>query len=121
MALKIMFDSFKQEFAKDGFANIISVANENAIIRDIFLEEMSDGAIELTNQSEEDLKNEMLDEEEMEALIDKIPETEIDQASVAAGKLAHQDVPVDPDEYIGAPLDEAMHEIYLYIPNTEEV
>ena len=89
MALKIMFDSFKQEFAKDGFANIISVANENAIIRDIFLEEMSDGAIELTNQSEEDLKNEMLDEEEMEDLIDKIPETEIFMGSGIVCQIIH--------------------------------
>lgn len=122
MALKTMFESLRLQNAKDGFGNMLSVANESAVIRDIMLEEMeADIDVDLNDpDAEEKFKNEALDEEEMEDLIEKIPETEIDDAAVAVGKLTNQNVPIDEEEYIGAPLEEAMREINTLIPDTEE-
>lgn len=123
MALKTMFETLRRENAKEGFGNMVSVANESAVIRDIMLEEMeADIDIDLNDpDAEEKFKNQALDEEEMDELIEKIPETEIDDAAIAVGKLTNQNVPIDEEEYIGAPLEEAMREINYLIPDTEEV
>lgn len=123
MALKTMFETLRRENAKEGFGNMVSVANESAVIRDIMLEEMeADIDVDLNDpDAEEKFKNQALDEEEMDELIEKIPETEIDDAAIAVGKLTNQNVPIDEEEYIGAPLEEAMREINYLIPDTEEV
>lgn len=123
MALKTMFETLRRENAKEGFGNMVSVANESAVIRDIMLEEMeADIDIDINDpDAEEKFKNQALDEEEMDELIEKIPETEIDDAAIAVGKLTNQNVPIDEEEYIGAPLEEAMREINYLIPDTEEV
>lgn len=119
MALKTLMNRLRQENAKDGFGNIVSVANESAIIRDLLLEEMS-GEEDLANIDEEEFKNEAIDEEEMDKLIDRIPESDIDDESVAAARLSNQDVPVDEDDYIGAPLESVMFDIDVLIPETQE-
>ena len=123
MALKTMFAALKQENAKNSFGNIIAVANESAMIRDVFMEEMEAPIdVDLNDpDAEEKFKDEALNSEDMEELINSIPETEIDDASVAVGKLTNQNVPVNPDEYIGMPLDESMADVDLLIPDTEEI
>lgn len=122
MALKTMFATLKKENAKNSFGNIIAVANESAEIRDTFMEEM-DTPIEVDlndPDAEEKFKDEALNSEDMDELIDSIPETEIDDASVAVGKLTNQNIPVNPDEYIGAPMEESMLDIDVFVPDTEE-
>ena len=123
MALKTMFAALRQENAKNSFGNIIAVANESAMIRDVFMEEMEAPInVDLNDpDAEEKFKDEALNSEDMEELINSIPETEIDDASVAVGKLTNQNVPVNPDEYVGMPLDESMADVDLLIPDTEEI
>ena len=123
MALKTMFAALRQENAKNSFGNIIAVANESAMIRDVFMEEMEAPIdVDLNDpDAEEKFKDEALNSEDMEELINSIPETEIDDASVAVGKLTNQNVPVNPDEYVGMPLDESMVDVDLLIPDTEEI
>ena len=123
MALKTMFAALRQENAKNSFGNIIAIANESAMIRDVFMEEMEAPIdVDLSDpDAEEKFKDEALNSEDMEELINSIPETEIDDASVAVGKLTNQNVPVNPDEYIGMPLDESMADVDLLIPDTEEI
>lgn len=122
MALKTMFASLKKENAKNSFGNIIAVANESAEIRDTFMEEMDTPIdVDLNDpDAEEKFKDAALNDDDMDSLIDSIPETEIDDAAVAVGKLTNQNVPVNPDEYIGAPMDESMMDIDVYVPDTEE-
>ena len=122
MALKTMFAALKKENSKNSFGNMISVANESALIRDVFMEEMDSIDVDLTDpDAEEKFKDAALNEDEMDELIDSIPETEIDDAAVAVGKLTNQNVPVNDEEYIGAPLDEAMNAVDIYVPDTEEI
>ena len=70
--------------------------------------------------AEEDFKNQAIDDEEMDKLIEKIPESDIDEASVDAARLSNENSPVDPDDYIGAPLESVMYDIDALIPETEE-
>lgn len=122
MALKTMFAALKAENAKNSFGNIISVANESSIIRDAMLEEMGEIDVDLTDpDAEEKFKDAAINEDDMDELIDKIPETEIDDAVVAVGKLTNQNVPVNDEEYIGAPMESAMEDIDVYVPDTIEV
>lgn len=122
MALKTMFAALKAENAKNSFGNIISVANESSIIRDAMLEEMGEIDVDLTDpDAEEKFKDAAINEDDMDELIDKIPETEIDDAAVAVGKLTNQNVPVNDEEYIGAPMESAMEDIDVYVPDTIEV
>ena len=122
MALKTMFAALKAENTKNSFGNIISVANESSIIRDAMLEEMGEIDVDLTDpDAEEKFKDAAINEDDMDELIDKIPETEIDDAAVAVGKLTNQNVPVNDEEYIGAPMESAMEDIDVYVPDTIEV
>lgn len=122
MALKTMFAALKAENAKNSFGNIISVANESSIIRDAMLEEMGEIDVDLTDpDAEEKFKDAAINEDDMDELIEKIPETEIDDAAVAVGKLTNQNVPVNDEEYIGAPMESAMEDIDVYVPDTIEV
>lgn len=123
MALKTMFEALKRENSKEGFGNMVSVANESAIIRDIMLEEMDPEIdIDISDpDAEEKFKNQAIDEEEMDKLIENIPETDVDDAATAASRLTNQDVIVDEDDYIGAPLEEMLQLINTTIPDTEEV
>lgn len=123
LALQTMFQKLRREQAKDGFGNMIAVANESAIIRDAVLEEMDVcDDINLTDpDAEEKIKNEAIDDEEMEKLIEDIPESEIDDAAIATAHLTNQNVPVDEDEYVGAPLKEMLYRIDLTIPDSEEI
>ncbi len=122
MALKTLFNNLRVENAKDGFGNMVAVANESAQIRDILLEEMEEiENIDLSDpDAEEQFKNEAIDEEEMEKLIDNIPESEIDDSAVATARLTNQNVPVDEDEYVGAPMESVMIQIDALIPESEE-
>lgn len=122
MALKTLFNNLRMENAKDGFGNMVAVANESAQIRDILLEEMEEiENIDLSDpDAEEQFKNEAIDEEEMEKLIDNIPESEIDDSAVATARLTNQNVPVDEDEYVGAPMESVMIQIDALIPESEE-
>lgn len=126
MALKLMMKKLREENVKDGFGNLLSVHTESALIRDAILEEMdpSDIPIEVDINSpdaEEEFKDEAIDDEEMGELIDKLPETEIDDATVAVGKMTDEDVPVDDDEFVGAPMESVMMLIEKYVPDCEEV
>ena len=56
----------------------------------------------------------------MGELIDNLPETEIDDAAIAVGKMTNEDVPVDPDEFIGAPMESVMQLVEKYVPDCEE-
>ena len=124
LALKTLFNQLRQENAKSGFGNIIAVANAAALIRDFVLEEMEKTDyedIDLNSpDAEEDFKNQAIDDEEMDKLIEKIPESDIDEASVDAARLSNENSPVDPDDYIGAPLESVMYDIDALIPETEE-
>lgn len=122
LALKTLFNNLRMENAKDGFGNMVAVANESAQIRDILLEEMEEiENIDLSDpDAEEQFKNEAIDEEEMEKLIDNIPESEIDDSAVATARLTNQNVPVDEDEYVGAPMESVMIQIDALIPESEE-
>ena len=124
LALKTLFNQLRQENAKSGFGNIIAVANEAALIRDFVLEEMEKtdyDDIDLNSpDAEDDFKNQAIDDEEMDKLIEKIPESDIDEASVDAARLSNENSPVDPDDYIGAPLESVMYDIDALIPETEE-
>lgn len=121
--LSTLFEGFKKVKADEGFGNLVSVAIESSNVRDSLMDEMGDELIDdaITTDDDEEIKNKALEDEEMEKLIDNIPETEIDDASVVAGKISNQNVPVDEDEYIGAPMKESMSMIEDLIPDTEEL
>lgn len=126
MALKLMMKKLREENVKDGFGNLLSVHTESALIRDAFLEEMDPSEIPIevdinSPDAEEEFKDEAIDDEEMGELIDKLPETEIDDATVAVGKMTDEDVPVDDDEFVGAPMESVMMMIEKYVPDCEEV
>ena len=126
MALKLMMKKLREENVKDGFGNLLSVHTESALIRDAILEEMDPSEIPIevdinSPDAEEEFKDEAIDDEEMGELIDKLPETEIDDATVAVGKMTDEDVPVDDDEFVGAPMESVMMMIEKYVPDCEEV
>ena len=125
MALTLMLGKLREENAKEGFGNLLSVHNESAIIRDAILEELDPTEIpinvDLTDpDAEQQFKDEAIDNEEMDKLIDSLPETEIDDATIAVGKMVNEDVPVDEDEFIGAPMEQTMLLVEKYIPDCEE-
>lgn len=120
-----MLGKLREENAKEGFGNLLSVHNESAIIRDAILEELDPTEIpinvDLTDpDAEQQFKDEAIDNEDMDKLIDSLPETEIDDAAVAVGKMVNEDVPVDEDEFIGAPMEQTMLLVEKYIPDCEE-
>ena len=124
-ALKVMYGKLREENAKEGFGNLLSVHNESAQIRDAMLEEMDPSEtpidIDITApDAEEEFKDAAIDDDEMGKLIENIPETEIDDAAVAVGKMTNEDVPVDDDEFIGAPLESVMMLVEKYVPDCEE-
>lgn len=124
-ALKVMYGKLREENAKEGFGNLLSVHNESAQIRDAMLEEMDPSEtpidIDITApDAEEEFKDAAIDDDEMGKLIENIPETEIDDAAVAVGKMTNEDVPVDEDEFIGAPLESVMMLVEKYVPDCEE-
>jgi hypothetical protein len=126
VALKLMMKKLREENVKDGFVNLLSVHTESALIRDAILEEMDPSEIPIevdinSPDAEEEFKDEAIDDEEMGELIDKLPETEIDDATVAVGKMTDEDVPVDDDEFVGAPMESVMMMIEKYVPDCEEV
>ncbi len=126
MALKLMFEKLREENAKEGFGNLLSVHNESAIIRDSVLEELDPTDIpievDITDpDAENQFKDEALDDEELGKLIDNIPETEIDDAAVAVGKMTNEDVPVDEDEFVGAHLESVLTLVDKYVADSEEV
>jgi hypothetical protein len=119
VALKLMMKKLREENVKDGFGNLLSVHTESALIRDAILEEMDPSEIPIevdinSPDAEEEFKDEAIDDEEMGELIDKLPETEIDDATVAVGKMTDEDVPVDDDEFVGAPMESVMMMIEKY-------
>ena len=125
MALKLMLHKLREDNAKEGFANLLTVHNESAILRDALLEEMdpSEAPIEVdltSPDAENDFKDAALDDAELSELIDNLPETEIDDAAIAVGKMTNEDVPVDPDEFIGAPMESVMQLVEKYVPDCEE-
>ena len=120
-----MLGKLREENAKEGFGNLLSVHNESAIIRDAILEELDPTEIpinvDLTDpDAEQQFKDEAIDNEDMDKLIDSLPETEIDDATIAVGKMVNEDVPVDEDEFIGAPMEQTMLLVEKYIPDCEE-
>ena len=125
MALTLMLGKLREENAKEGFGNLLSVHNESAIIRNAILEELDPTEIpinvDLTDpDAEQQFKDEAIDNEDMDKLIDSLPETEIDDATIAVGKMVNEDVPVDEDEFIGAPMEQTMLLVEKYIPDCEE-
>lgn len=120
--LSALFENMREQHLDEGFGNIVSVMMECASIRDDFLYEMEacEGP-ECPPEDEEEVKNEALDDQLMEKIIEKIPETSIDDTAVATAKMTNQNVPVDEDEYVGAPLEATMDLINTLIPETEEV
>ena len=125
MALTLMLGKLREENAKEGFGNLLSVHNESAIIRNAILEELDPTEIpinvDLTDpDAEQQFKDEAIDNEDMDKLIDSLPETEIDDAAIAVGKMVNEDVPVDEDEFIGAPMEQTMLLVEKYIPDCEE-
>ena len=120
-----MLGKLREENAKEGFGNLLSVHNESAIIRNAILEELDPTEIpinvDLTDpDAEQQFKDEAIDNEDMDKLIDSLPETEIDDAAIAVGKMVNEDVPVDEDEFIGAPMEQTMLLVEKYIPDCEE-
>lgn len=125
MALKLMTQKLRETNAKDGFGNLLSVHNESAMIRDSVLEELDPKEfpieVDLTAPDAEDqFKDAAIDDEEMGKLLDTIPETEIDDAAVAVGKMTNEDIPVDDDEFVGAPMESVMMLVEKYVPDCEE-
>lgn len=126
MALKLMYEKLREENAKEGFGNLLSVHNESAIVRNAILEELDPSEIPIEidladPDAEEQFKDEAIDDDDMDKLLENIPETEIDDATVAVGKMVNEDVPVDEDEFIGAPMEQVMLLVEKYIPDCEEV
>ena len=126
MALKLMTQKLREDNARDGFGNLLSVHNESAIIRDAVLEELDPAEnpidVDITAPDAEDqFKDAAINDDEIGELIDKIPETEIDDATVAVGKMTNADIPVDDDEFIGAPMESVMQLVEKYVPDCEEV
>ena len=126
MALKLMLGKLRAENAKEGFGNLLAVHNESAIIRNAILEELDPKEypieVDLTDPDAENMfKDAALDDEELSKLIDSLPETEIDSATVAVGKMTNSNIPVDEDEFIGAPMEQVMTLIEKYIPDCEEI
>ena len=125
MALKLMTQKLRETNAKDGFGNLLSVHNESAMVRDSVLEELDPKEfpieVDLTAPDAEDqFKDAAIDDEEMGKLLDTIPETEIDDATVAVGKMTNEDIPVDDDEFVGAPMESVMMLVEKYVPDCEE-
>ena len=114
MALKTMLTKLKQANAKIGFANMVAIANEAAIVRDFILEEMGEVPLEVDitdPDAEEQIKDDAIEDAELAEFIESIPETEIDDAALAAGKI---------DEYMN-PTSESLQDIDFNIPDTEIV
>lgn len=125
MALKLMIQKLREDNAKEGFGNLLAVHTESAILRDAMLEEMDPSEtpieVDLTSpDAEDDFKDAAIDDAELGDLIDSLPETEIDDAAIAVGKMTNEDVPVDPDEFIGAPMESVMQLVDKYVPDCEE-
>lgn len=125
MALKLMIQKLREDNAKEGFGNLLAVHTESAILRDAMLEEMDPSEtpidVDLTSpDAEEDFKDAAIDDAELGDLIENLPETEIDDAAIAVGKMTNEDVPVDPDEFIGAPMESVMQLVDKYVPDCEE-
>ena len=121
-----MTQKLREDNARDGFGNLLSVHNESAIIRDAVLEELDPAEnpidVDITAPDAEDqFKDAAINDDEIGELIDKIPETEIDDATVAVGKMTNADIPVDDDEFIGAPMESVMQLVEKYVPDCEEV
>lgn len=120
-----MYGKLREENAKEGFGNLLSVHNESAQIRDTILEELDPSEVPIdiditAPDAEEQFKDAAIDDEELNKYIDSIPETEIDDAAIAVGKMTNDDVPVDEDEFIGAPLESVMTLVEKYVPDCEE-
>lgn len=120
-----MIQKLREDNAKEGFGNLLSVHTESAILRDAMLEEMDPSEtpidVDLTSpDAEEDFKDAAIDDAELGDLIENLPETEIDDAAIAVGKMTNEDVPVDPDEFIGAPMESVMQLVDKYVPDCEE-
>ena len=123
--LKLMYGKLREENAKEGFGNLLSVHNESAQIRDTMLEEMDPSEVPIdiditAPDAEDQFKDAAIDDEEMGKLIETIPETEIDDATVAVGKMTNEDIHVDDDEFIGAPMESVMNLVEKYVPDCEE-
>ena len=108
MALEVMYGKLREENAKEGFGNLLSVHNESAVLRDAILEEL--------DPSEEPIDVDLTSPEAE----DDFKDAAIDDAAIAVGKMTNEDVPVDPDEFIGAPMESVMQTIEKYVPDTEE-
>lgn len=124
-----MFARFKREKAEEGFGNILSVANESAIIRDLILEDMGaevdppiEAPLDLSptdlpgddDQTEDDdMDDDTSDEDED---LEDIPETDIVDASADADDVMNANVPEDADEYVGGSDGAADAEIESVIP-----
>ena len=115
MAFKTMFKKLREANIEIGFENMVAVANEAAILRDFILEEeMGEVPLEVDindPDAEEQIKDDAIDDAELADFIDSIPETEIDDAALAAGKL---------DDYM-SPTSESLQDIDFNIPDTEIV
>lgn len=79
----------------------IGYAIENAEVRDDIMD------LEVKERLDnEDIKNKAMDDAEMEKIIEKIPETKIDDSAIAASKITNGgSVDVDEKEYTGAQLE----------------
>lgn len=114
---KTMFSKLREQNARNGFGNLLAVANESAVVRDFMLEEMGETPVEVDTAPEK-FKEEEIEADELEKIIEKIPETDLDDAAIAAGKTYNTPIP-DVESYVGGSVEEAMEDIDLYIPDTE--
>lgn len=124
-ALKLMFGKLREKNAKEGFGNLLSVHNESAQIRDTVLEELDPREVPIdiditAPDAEDQFKDAALDDEQLSKAIDAIPETEIDDAAIAVGRMTNEDVPIDEEEFVGAPLESVMDLVEKYVPDCEE-
>lgn len=119
--LETMFNNFRLVKADEGFANLVQMALEAKETRDDMLDELGDDAVDdavTSNDDPEDIEDRVLDDEQMAELIDKIPETDIDNAAVAT---ADTDEITDAEDVMGAPMEETLQMCEDLIPDTEEV
>lgn len=99
--LDTLFENIGKERVNESFANVISALIESSEDRDSYA---NDFVITTNDVAMDDIKNEAMEEEIMNSLLEKVPETEIDPSIVFITKNTNQIANVRDSEMIGAPI-----------------
>lgn len=124
MALKVLYDALKKEKTACGFGNMLAVANENAVIRDMMLSVMeAEDNVDTVAPETTDLekfKDEEIANNDIEKFIDDIPEADLEEEEASAASVEAATEIDYPDDYVGARFESYLRKVDMTFPETEE-